>query len=75
MEEFKPNGYNPSTGIFASSYIFTGDWEDELSSLEYTRRTKVIEEVKDFDDAKGIATNYLYNSFKSANGESTMHDQ
>jgi len=75
MEEFKPNGYNPSTGIYASPFIFTGDWDEELSSLEYTPRTKVIEAVKEFDDEKGIATAYLYNSFKSATGESTMHDQ
>jgi hypothetical protein len=38
--EYKPNGYNPSTGIYASSYIFEGDWEDELSNLEYTPRTR-----------------------------------
>lgn len=75
IKQYKPGGYNPSTGIYSSSYIFAGDWSQELSALNYTRRTKVIEEVKDFDDAKGIATNYLYNSFKSANGESTMHDQ
>ena len=25
----QPEGYNARTGIYASSYIFQGDWEDE----------------------------------------------
>ena len=33
-----PEGYNARTGIYASSYIFQGDWEDELSALNFTRR-------------------------------------
>ena len=37
---YKPEGYNPQTGIYASSYIFQGDWEDELESLNYTKRGK-----------------------------------
>ena len=75
MQEYNPNGYNPSTGIYASPFIFQGDWEDELSNLNYTPRSVVIDAVKDFDADKGIATAYLYNSFKSANGQEDFHDQ
>ena len=32
-----PEGYNPSTGIYASSYIFQGDWENELKALNFTK--------------------------------------
>jgi hypothetical protein len=74
--EYKPNGYNPSTGIYASSYIFEGDWEDELSNLEYTKRADPVTDsnIKQFDQDKGINSNYLYNSFKSATGDSSYHD-
>lgn len=75
MQEYNPNGYNPSTGIYASPFIFQGDWEDELNNLNYTPRSVVIDAVKDFDADKGIATAYLYNSFKSANGQEDFHDQ
>ena len=34
----QPAGYNPHTGIYASSYIFQGDWEDELQALNFTKR-------------------------------------
>ena len=30
---YNPEGYNPSTGIYASSQIFTDDWENELAAL------------------------------------------
>jgi hypothetical protein len=76
-EDFVPNGYNPSTGIYASSYIFTGDWEDELKSLEYTSRGKTFADadgLEEKDDDKGLFTGYLYNSFKSHNGDSKQHD-
>ena len=73
-QEFKPNGYNPSTGVYASSYIFTGDWEDELRALDYTVRTKQFEEVAATDEDKGLHTGYLYNSFASQDGKSTTHD-
>ena len=52
-QEFKPNGYNPSTGVYASSYIFTGDWEDELRALDYTPRTRQFDEVSSTDEEKG----------------------
>ena len=39
MQEYNPNGYNPSTGIYASPFIFQGDWEDELNNLNYTPRS------------------------------------
>ena len=34
LKQFNPEGYNPSTGIYVSSQIFTGDWENELAALE-----------------------------------------
>ena len=39
-----PEGYNPSTGIYASSYIFQGDWENELKALNSLR--EVIHHLK-----------------------------
>lgn len=76
LKQYKPEGYNPSTGIYASSYIFTGNWEDELANLNYTPRTQENqdESIRQFDEEKGIHSGYLYNSFKSATGESTFHD-
>lgn len=74
LKEYKPEGYNPSTGIYVSSYIFTGDWDKELSNLNYTPRTKITPETDASDQEKGIHSGYLYNSFKSATGESTFHD-
>jgi len=74
LKQYKPEGYNPSTGIYASSYIFQGNWEEELASLNYTPRTKITEATHNFDVEKGIHSGYLYNSFKSATGESTFHD-
>jgi hypothetical protein len=74
---YEPTGYNPSFGIYASNYLFTGDWEDELTALQYTKRAEPVSDanIAKFDDDKGIVTNYLYNSFKSADGSSTCHDQ
>ena len=40
-----PEGWNPSTGIYAPSYIFQGDWEDELKALDFTRRGDKFKEV------------------------------
>jgi len=74
LKEYKPEGYNPSTGIYVSSYIFTGDWDEELSNLNYTPRTKITAETDASDQEKGIHSGYLYNSFKSATGDSTFHD-
>jgi len=78
LQEFEPNGYNPSTGIYVSREIFTGNWENEIEALDFTPRTKLITEDADLmesDKAKGIQDNYLYNTFKSANGDSGFHDQ
>ena len=76
IEEFKPNGYNPSLGVYASNYIFTGDWEDELAALDYTPRTTVYgnSQIDESDAIKGIQTGYLYNSFSSWDGKSTSHE-
>jgi len=74
LKQHNPEGYNPSSGIYASSYIFQGNWDEELASLDYTPRTKFTEATHKFDVEKGIHSGYLYNSFKSATGESTFHD-
>jgi hypothetical protein len=71
----KPEGYNARTGIYASSYIFQGDWEDELKALNFTRRGQAFKEVEKVDAMKGQDTQYLYNSFRSADGKDTTHDQ
>lgn len=73
LKQFEPEGYNPSTGIYASSYIFTGDWQDELDALEFTSREKPVMDaaIKEFDDDKGIVSGYLYNAFRSEDGKST----
>jgi hypothetical protein len=72
----EPNGYNPTTGIYASSFIFQGDWEDELSSLNYTKRVGEHAEISKTDAEKGISTQYLYNAFRSPDGlESTTEMQ
>jgi len=73
LKQFEPEGYNPSTGIYASSYIFTGDWQDELDALEFTSREKPVMDaaIKEFDDDKGIVSGYLYNAFRSEDGNST----
>lgn len=78
LTQFEPNGYNPSTGIYVSREIFAGNWENELEALSFTPRTKLITEDADIaksDQEKGIQANYLYNTFKSANGRSDFHDQ
>ena len=71
----QPEGYNPQTGIYASSYIFQGDWEDELKALNFTRRGDNFKEVSKIDAMKGQDSQYLYNSFRSADGKDTTHDQ
>ena len=71
----QPEGYNPKTGIYASSYIFQGNWENELKALNYTRRGKGFKEVEKVDAMKGQDTQYLYNSFRSADGKDSTHDQ
>ena len=76
LKQDNPEGYNPSTGIYSSSYIFTGNWDDELANLKYTPRTQLNqdESIRKFDEEKGIHSGYLYNSFKSATGDSSFHD-
>ena len=69
-----PNGYNPTTGIYASSYIFQGDWEDELKALTYTRRHGGHKEVEKIDNMKGQDAQYLYNAFRSPDGKETTTD-
>jgi hypothetical protein len=66
-----PNGYNPTTGIYASSYIFQGDWEDELKALTFVERTGSPKEASITDADKGIHTQYLYNAFRSEDGNET----
>lgn len=75
-KQFEPKGYNPSTGIYCSSQIFTGNWENELEALKYTSRSQLSqdENVRKFDEEKGIHSAYLYNSLKSATGKSDFHD-
>ena len=67
----KPNGYNPTTGIYASSYIFQGEWEDELNALDYKKRVIKHDEAAQTDEDKGLVSAYLYNAFRSADGKST----
>ena len=67
----KPNGYNPTTGIYASSYIFQGEWEDELNALDYTKRVIQHDEAAQTDEDKGLVSAYLYNAFRSPDGKST----
>ena len=45
LKQHNPTGYNPSTGIYVSSQIFTGDWENELAALDYTPREKAVAET------------------------------
>lgn len=71
----QPNGYNPMTGIYASNYIFQGDWEDELKALSFVKRGIKFEEVKEIDVMKGQDSQYLYNAFRSADGKETTMDQ
>ena len=54
MENYVPKGYNPTTGIYASSYIFTGDWENELQNLSYTSRETEVKDdnIAQFDAEK-----------------------
>ena len=49
---YEPTGYNPSFGIYASNYLFTGDWEDELTNLQYTKRAEPVSDanIAKFDD-------------------------
>ena len=70
----QPEGYNPTTGIYASSYIFKGDWEDELKALKFTRRHGEHKEVLKTDADKGIDEQYLYNAFRSPDGKETTTD-
>ena len=69
-----PKGYNPTTGIYASSYIFQGDWENELEALTYTRRHGGHKEVEKIDTMKGQDAQYLYNAFRSPDGKETTTD-
>ena len=73
LTQYEAKGYNPSTGIYASSQIFTGNWENELEALEYTRREKSVADnnIVAFDEEKGIVEGYLYNAFRSEDGRST----
>lgn len=71
----KPEGWNPTTGIYASSYIFQGDWEDELKALNFTRRTEdAHKEISKVDAMKGQNSQYLYNAFRSPDGKEDTLD-
>ena len=78
LKPYQPKGYNPTTGIYASSQIFTGNWENELAALDFTvRPEETREEAADIaakDKDKNLNSGYLYNSFKSATGQSDFHD-
>ena len=41
----KPNGFNPTTGVYSSNYIFQGDWQDELDALTFFDRGEGPKEV------------------------------
>lgn len=73
LKQYNPEGYNPSTGIYVSSQVFTGNWENELEALDYTPRERAAgdENIVAFDEDKGIVSNYLYNAFRSEDGKST----
>ena len=74
LKQFNPEGYNPNTGIYASPFIFQGDWDSEIEALNFTRREKPVSDknIIKFDEDKGIVEGYLYNAFKSQDGsEST----
>ncbi len=71
----KPNGFNPTTGVYSSTYIFQGDWQDELDALTFVDRGEGPKEVGKIDAWKGQQSQYLYNAFRSADGTSTQMDQ
>ena len=71
----KPNGFNPTTGVYSSNYIFQGDWQDELDALTFVDRGEGPKEVGKIDAWKGQQSQYLYNAFRSADGTSTQMDQ
>lgn len=77
LTHYVPSGYNTMRGVYTSNYIFNGDWNDELASLDYTDRKQAPSdaEVAARDAELGIETGYTYNSFKSATGESDFHGQ
>jgi len=73
LKQYDAKGYNPSTGIYCSSQIFQGNWENELAALDYTARERAVSDnnIVAFDEDKGIVSNYLYNAFRSEDGKST----
>ena len=72
LKQYNTEGYNPSTGIYASPFVFQGDWDSELAALKYTRREKAVDDanIVQFDEEKGIVDGYLYNAFRSEDGNS-----
>ena len=49
----KPEGYNASTGIYASNVVFSGDWKSELENLEFYKPEVQMKEVELVDAEKG----------------------
>ena len=71
IPQYDPPGYNPSTGIYASPFIFTGDWENELEAMNYyMREEKSREDIfGKFVADKNLYSGYKYNALRSLDGK------
>lgn len=70
----EPAGYNPSTGIYASSVIFKGDWDAELENLDYHDVKTTYKEMEEVDNQKGQVNAYKNCAFRSLDGRTDSFD-
>ena len=71
----KPEGYNASTGIYASNVVFSGDWKLELENLEFYKPEVQMKEVELVDAEKGQVDAYKNCAFRSKDGKASSHDK
>mgnify|MGYP001268423200 CR=1 FL=1 len=60
----QPEGYKPSTGIYTSSYIFQGNWENELEALNFTRRGNTIKKWMNINAKPSFDFKFKFVHFK-----------
>ena len=70
----KPRGYNSLTGIYTSSAIFTGDWQDELGNLSFYDIPNTFKEMSKVDKIKGQQV-YEHCAFRSVDGKAETWNQ
>jgi hypothetical protein len=65
----KPRGYSSLTGVYTSSVVFKGDWQEELDKLPFYEVPKPFPEMEKVDVIKGQQSSYQHVAFRSRDGK------